>query len=198
MDSPAPDSPSLRLARRIALPFGLIEDWLGFLFANLLTLSIAGYLVFMRDYIWTDGQLNLAAKLVYVIFVLAWLGLDVPYLFRLWRSLFRRGRHPALRTAEAEPLWPHLLRPLVAFWWLTHFLIGVLAVFGFHLMAKKHDRADEKLSFFMATCCGYAANGYLILAIAAMTRSQQIRRQFWQCRVLLDLLLGVLGWLLAR
>jgi len=184
-----------RLARRIAHPFGVVEDWLGFFFANLLTLSIAGYLEFMCEYVWREG--NPAAKAGYVAAVVAWVVLDVPFLFRLWRSAFRRGRHPALVTAEAEPLWPHPLRPLIAFWWLLHFLVGELAVFGFHSMGKSHDPSDAYVCFFMATCCGYAANGYMILAVAAITRSHGICRKFWKCRVLLDIFLGVAGWWIA-
>lgn len=52
------------------------------------------------------------------------------------------------------------------------------------------------LSFFLATSYGYAANGYLMNAVCALTRSPSARLAVWRRRGLIDVALGVAGALL--
>ena len=101
-------------------------------------------------------------------------------------------------TAEQQPVWPLPLRPIIGLWWLAHYAVGVLAVVGFNQDAHDHGHHEPVLSFFMATCSGFAANGYLILAIATFTTSPVIRRRIWKFRVVLDVTMGVIGWWFSR
>jgi hypothetical protein len=54
----------------------------------------------------------------------------------------------------------------------------------------------HSVCFLVATSYGYAANGYLMNAICALTRSTDARIAVWRRRGLIDLALGVIGALL--
>jgi hypothetical protein len=168
------------------------EDGASMLFANLLTLMILMLVGLEVQEFWQRAKaLEQAA---YIAIGLAWIALDIPYLARLWRVSFR-GNHPwAFETAQRQWIAPVPLRPIIALWWLAHFAIGVWFALGTTALIKPGDPlAMHVLNFLITTSYGFAANGYLILSVCAMTRSQGARDAIWDRRGLLVLALGVAG-----
>jgi len=172
-----------------------VEGALGMFFGTLLTLMLAGLIVYMNQDAWESrDSLNRAA---WGAGAAAWLVLDVPYLIRLWRTAFRGPSPITFETANRQRVAPLPLRPLLALWWLLHFATAA----WFSLLTTTLVFGDEPvmahtLGFFLATSYGYAANGYLMNATCALTRSPGARQTVWRRRGLIDVALGVAGALL--
>jgi hypothetical protein len=172
-----------------------VEGGLGMFFGTLLTLMLAGLIVYMNQDAWESrDDLHRAA---WGAAGAAWLFLDVPYLIRLWRTAFRGPTPITFETANRQRVAPFLLRPPLALWWLLHFATAA----WFSLLTTTLVIGDEPvmahtLNFFLATSYGYAANGYLMNAVCALTRSPTVRLAVWRRRGLIDVALGVIGALL--
>jgi hypothetical protein len=191
-DSAAPDSAS-DLAARIARPFRVVEDWFGFFFANVVTIGIAGIAEYLLEDLWRAGGLRRAGFLALVVL---WLALDLPYLLRLWRNVLKQVPHPVLAVATNARMWPLPIRPLIAAWWLAHF--AAVAVMICFVPAGGELAIGRVTAFFLSTCFGFVANGYLIMATASMFKSDRLRRKVWRARVLIDLAVGAVSFLTLR
>lgn len=186
--------------RPVGAFFHRVEKWLTMFFANVVTLMLGMLIALMgldRDVARTPRDL--------AIFVVAggmWLALDVPYLWRVWRVAFEEGdggdRKPyAYEVARRQKVLPVLLRPLVALWWLGHFAFGVAGALYTHTLSFEGEPVVVWiLSFLMVTSYGFAANGYLMLGVCALTRSERVRERVWRMRGLIDIGLGVVGSML--
>jgi hypothetical protein len=125
---------------------------------------------------------------------LAGLGLDGPYLLRLWDAVFRGRTQAAVDAARRQWMVPDLLRPLVAAWWLAHF-VGSLSL-GYALQSvgdRQNPHLVKGIEFGYSACFGFAANGFLLMSVCALTRSERVRRTVWRFRVVIDLLLAFMG-----
>ncbi len=113
--------------------------------------------------------------------------LNGPLLFRLWRSFLQRDSHEiSLYAAALQPLWPPILRPLVALWWLGHFAlairIGLFFEDSFPIDPHVGFVAFVMVLFFAA----YASNIFLMHAVTALTRGPAVQR-VWNWRAMCDL-----------
>ncbi|MDB5319174.1 MAG: hypothetical protein JWN40_805 [Phycisphaerales bacterium] len=172
-----------------------IEGGLGMFFGTLLTLMFAGLIVYMNQDAWESrDDLDRAA---WGAAAAGWLFLDIPYLIRLWRTAFRGPSPITFETANRQRVAPLLLRPPIALWWFAHFA----AAAWFSLLTTTLVIGDDpviahSITFLLATSYGYAANGYLMNAVCALTRSPGARLAVWRWRGLIDVALGVAGALL--
>src|SRR6266478_409180 len=89
--------------------------------------------------IWISGRFSpvlgtqVRSSLLWIPDVLGilWLVFDLPYLLRLWKSVFsERGSAALVQIAGRYRPW-RALRPLAAIWWSTHFLMGATLVGSF-------------------------------------------------------------------
>lgn len=172
-----------------------VEGGLGMFFGTLLTLMLAGLIVYMNQDAWErHNDLDRAA---WGAGAAAWLLLDIPYLVRLWRTAFRGPAPITFETAARQRILPLVLRPPIVLWWLAHFAAAVwLSLLTTTLVIGDEPVMVHTLSFFLATSYGYAANGYLMNAVCALTRSPGARLAVWRRRGLIDVALGVAGALL--
>jgi hypothetical protein len=169
------------------------EKWLTMFFANVLTIMVGSFIGFMgtdRDVARTPLEQGLWAAAGGM-----WLVLDVPYLWRVWRVAFEgRGGEAvpfALEVARRQRVWPVVLRPVVAVWWLGHFAVG--ATFAVMSHSLESLAGMNALAFLLVTSYGFAANGYLMLGVCALTRSERVRERVWRMRGVVDIGLGVVG-----
>jgi len=136
------------------------------------------------------------------------------------RALRRRSRGPlAIEAALLSPAWPRSIRPLATVWWVIMFLFSVfcavsLEASSYMTPADYHqlgfDWVDSKpLSPGVAYLClfgmAFAANTFLLLAVAPYTRDEPLLRRLWSLRFLLDVVAIDLpawmyhaGWLALR
>ena len=172
-----------------------VEGVLGMFFGTLLTLMLAGLIVYMNQDAWESR--DDMQRSAWAAGAVAWLALDVPYLIRLWRTAFRGPPPITFETANRQRVAPLLIRPPLALWWLLHFATAAwFSLLTTTLVIGDDPVMAHALSFFLATCYGYAANGYLMNAVCALTRSPTVRLAVWRRRGLIDVALGVIGALL--
>jgi hypothetical protein len=181
-------------ARPVLRAFHVVEAGLTMFFANVLTLML-GMLIALSV---TDRDISGLAASLSGAAAGMWLVLDVPYLWRVWRMAFGRSRDLskpyAFDVASRQRVLPVGLRPVVVAWWLAHFAFGAWAAVYTHTITE----ADEPglgmpLKFLVVTSYGFAANGYLMLAVCAATRSERVRAGVWRARGVVDIALGVVG-----
>ena len=161
-------------------------------FAMLLTLLIGFSIIFLGQLNWP--QLSHLQRLIWVSVGVAWLLLDLPYLLRVAITARHHRKPFALQAARAQWVVLWLLRPIFALWWLAHFALGV----WFALLTNRLDAAHDStiahvLMFFLVAFYGYAANGYLMLSVCALTRDETIRWTVWQLRAFIDIALALLS-----
>ena len=173
-----------------------VEAGLSMFFANAVTLML-GMLIGLSV---TDQELSSMphANWLCGLAVVVWLGFDVPYLWRVWRVAFerrRRERKPyAFEVARRQRTFPMPMRMLVVVWWLTHFAFGACLALVTHTITDVEEPGlGVPLKFLLGMSYGFAANGYLMLAVCAATRSERVRDVIWRARGLVDVVLGVLG-----
>jgi hypothetical protein len=168
-----------------------VEGGLGMFFGTFLTLMLAGFVVYMYS-AW--GESSDAERALLAAGASGWLFLDVPYLVRLWRVAFRGPPPITFEAAARQPVAPVPLRPVIAAWWLAHFSLAVAASLMTAAMVLEGEPVlVHTVQFVLATSYGYAANGYLMNAICALTRSPTARQWVWRRRGLVDVALGVIG-----
>jgi hypothetical protein len=172
-----------------------VEDGLSMVVGNLLTLML-GMLIGLgatEPARWSST----ASQVTYGGLALGWVVLDLPYLVLLWRVAFRGKRPWAFETANRRWMAPLALRPLIALWWFAHFAFGVHTALTTPALVKDSDPwIVLGINFLLTTSYGFAANGYLMLAVCALTRSPTARLAVWRRRGLIDVALGVAGALL--
>jgi len=191
----APNQPGwIRRGRAIAHGFGTVENWLAMFFSLLLTITFGGLFLF-APLAWVE--MPWPARLLTPVGTVMAATFDVPYIIRLF-AVALRGRRPfTVQAARGQwrPPWP--FRPLVVLWWAAHFAGGVVAaVFG--AAVKTQGSAERPLLFFMATCYGFAANGFLMATVVAATPSERVQSIVWRSRIIFDVLLGMAGAIVAN
>ncbi len=181
---------------RLARAVGMIEDWVGVVFVSTVTLSgTFGLVGLASDW---QNQTHVERNM-FVIGSVAWIFLDLWYTARLIYIAIHRRRPFALTAACERQVWPLLLRPLAVVWWLGHFVTGALCAATYHVMTfKDTDRNPPALDFVMAIGFGFAANGFLMLAVCAATRSARVRMIVWQFRALIDIGMALTGVLFSQ
>jgi hypothetical protein len=171
------------------------EDWLGMFFGALLTLMLAGLLGLM----WEDQFTRGPARWITTVLFVGWVVLDLPYVIRLFVVALGRWKPLALEVARRQWVAPFVFRVPIAIWWAAHFAGGVcFAILGEGLDKAGDPRGVRAMAFLMSASYGLAANGYLMLAVGAITCSERVRQAVWRHRVLIDCAVGVLGALLPR
>ncbi len=118
-------------------------------------------------------------------------------MFRCCRS----GAFPLRRLPQSQVWIPLLLRPIVAGWWLVHF--AGLAV-GIHFFLPtffggnnvRPALALHLLGLVWLVFLEFSSNAYLILGVGALTRNQAINRCAYNLRLVIDLLIAIVVWLL--
>ena len=183
------------LGRAIGCAIDAAENGLAMFFSLLLTITFGG-VALLAPLAW--DQMPWAARPFAVLGSVMAATFDVPYVVRLF-GVALGGRRPfTLQAARGQwrPPWP--LRPLVVLWWVAHFAGGVVAaVASATIKTPEAAAAERPLVFFMTTCYGFAANGFLMAAVVAATSSERVQRAVWRSRVFLDVSLGVAGTIIA-
>jgi len=137
-------------------------------------------------------QLAVPERVGAAAWVVGWVFLDMPCMFRLALNAVRHQSHIALKTAEAQRMTPFFLRPLVTIWWAAHFLAGAWMAALFHSFS--HGQSfSQWLVLIPAIGLGICANGFLMLAICAATSSAHARSMVWRFRLLVDAAIGLIG-----
>ncbi|MGD0141115.1 MAG: hypothetical protein ABSD28_19820 [Tepidisphaeraceae bacterium] len=180
----------------LARVVGTFEDWLSLVFAATVTLSGTFGLV-ARASEW-EGETP-PERAIIVIWAIGWITLDCWYTARLILIAVRRRRPFALTAACERWMWPLLLRPVVVLWWLGHFIVGALSAATLHFLAFRNTAQNTRvLDVLMAAGFGFAANGFLMLAVCAATRSARVRLIVWRFRAAIDIALAFIGVLLSQ
>jgi len=181
---------------RLARTVGMVEDWIGVVFVATVTLSgTFGLIGKASDW---QNQTQVERNMI-VIGSIGWLFLDLWYTARLIHIAVRRRRPFALTAACERRVWPLLFRPLAVVWWLGHFVTGALCAVTLHIMTFKNTGPNSPgLDFLMAIGFGFAANGFLMLAVCAATRSARVRIIVWKFRGLIDIGMGLTGVLFSQ
>jgi hypothetical protein len=169
-----------------------VEDWLGLFFGVVLVIGFGGWIVTCSQLDWADALWP--RRWEWIVAGLFWLFLDVPYLWQLAVTAHKRRKPFALQVAVRKRLPTLLLRPLIGIWWLGHFAVGIQGASAIHARKLGNDnRLDLTNTFFMVACLEFAANGFLMLGVCALTSSKGIRRTVWRLRVLIDFGLALLS-----
>jgi hypothetical protein len=129
-----------------------------------------------------------------VMLIAIWAVLDIPYVMHLLDSRSQGEANLAITMAEKQRVFPLAIRPLIAGWWLMHFAVGMwLAILLAASESFHHSAGVIPICFIGASSLGFAANGYLLVAIASLTRSEHIRRWTWRLRLPIDVSLGLIS-----
>ena len=169
-----------------------IEDWLGLFFGIMLVITFGAGIYTVAQLVWSDQSWLQRAGWVAAGWM--WILLDVPYLWRLATVAHGRRKPFALRAAAQQRMPPSFLRVIVGFWWLAHFAGGIwFAVLMHHTTDQQHTLGNAVFTFFLVACYGYAANGFLMLAVCVFTSSERVRLAIWQLRGLTDIGLALLA-----
>ena len=165
------------------------ETRVGAFFTSMMSLLIGGLIAIAI----TDPK-TVPGGSVIVCYPLAilWILLDAPAALRWWTLAPRRTERPtAVAVAMRQPIWPVGLRLIAALWWTAHFLFGVTAIFvEEHANRAEGNQPPERVIFlFLSWAYFVAANGYLVLAVGALTRSEATLRSVWARRWAVDLAL---------
>src|SRR5207253_917676 len=121
------------------------------------------------------------------------------FLYWLKRSL-ERGMYPiAPNLAMNQIRWPIALRPIVAGWWLVHFLLGVVTIIFVESRVSMSDLSVPKKWTAICIVVGvlftltHTSLLYLLLAISALSKSEDAIWTIWKRRILVDLLVTGVG-----
>jgi hypothetical protein len=165
------------------------ETRFGALFTSAMSLLIGGFIaIVITDPKAVPGG---SVALWYPLAIL-WILLDAPAALRWWTLAPRRTERPtAVAVAMCQPIWPLGLRPIAALWWTAHFLFGISAIFvEEYAIRGEGDQPPERVIFlFLSWAYCVVANGYLVLAVGALTRSEATLRSIWARRWAVDVAL---------
>lgn len=121
--------------------------------------------------------------------------IDLWFAVLVFRCYSRRMPALPLAVAVRQPLLPIALRPLPAAYWCAHFVAGAVLVMTLHRDAGKPDArlawADIAFLTIFSYVLTYAANIYLLAAIASLTRRPAVLALAWRLRLLIDLLVAL-------
>ena len=135
----------------------------------------------------------------------AWLALDLPYIVLTWigRRDRERGEPLAVFVGRVLPRWPVVFRPIVFLWWFAHFGVVVCFAYPAHFIAlagaggsMAHRIALYILTFVVTACVCSTANGFLVVAIASLTRRTDVPEKVWKVRHLVDVCVALVVCLL--
>lgn len=174
----------------LARAIEVCESGLFAFFATLLTLMVllGPGLMFVDGL--RDGRLDRAGLVGVGVIIVAWLPLDAPLLWRIWRQVGRGPQPLAIRAALAQRRLPWPLRLPVALWWIAHFGIGVIAALMTEAIPAKKEAAGQNpevvVLYFLVFTYTLAANGYLAQALRALGVGERGLTRFWAWRIAVD------------
>jgi hypothetical protein len=180
----SPDTPATSPIRRV---LGILESGLGLAFSGFLTLLCFFPGLYVLGNIKSRHTERIAAMWIAWAVVLLLMGLSL----RFYGRNIEGATHPVpIYIAQRQRRWPAVLRPFVSLWWLS---IAAAMVLGAEWVAREYAdlRADQRDVRYVMTAgvlfaSAVAANTYLLLATAALTRSPRVLRTVWG-RLVIDL-----------
>lgn len=187
------------------LPFGRafirVESFVGMLFAWFVGLAVITFVVIG----WRNAAGSFAAALLATPVALFALAVEVSMFVATWQAMSDRETL-AIAAAQRVRIWPVFARPVVALWWLAHFLVGVAGAVMFEFTlhdVETHRRtgtAPPSPAFVYVFGFGltFAGNVFLALAVANVTRRESILKRVWSLRLLIDALVFLAPTILAR
>jgi hypothetical protein len=99
----------------------------------------------------------------------------------------------AVVMAIRLPNIPRLLRPIVSLWWLIHFAAGACVGLGVFLATQRGLQAYPIMRVLVPLILDlgvlFAANLYLLLALALLFGTPHLWLKLWRMRLALDLVL---------
>lgn len=94
-----------------------------------------------------------------------------------------------------QPTWFLVIRPVVAIWWLAHFVLGMSALFGVHLLVREIDVKSWQLFVIqligfelMAFSISHSAQLYFLLGVDALWKNRGATYSLWRLRFVVDVI----------
>ena len=144
------------------------------------------------------------------VMVLGWVAFDLPYNLRLWARV-ALGRHPATLTAALDTVDRPAaipLRVVAGLWWLAHTAVAFMLVLVAEQMRPPELEgggnggaailATAALLFFMAFMYAYVMHGFLLMGVAALTRSRVAVTRTWALRLPIDAAIALVAVAIPR
>lgn len=155
--------------------------------------AMVGWIIlFLSGHLWARSGWPVRCGMTLALAM--WVLLDLQYLRDLsivWRSGLKPFPLQAALMNEPPPV---PLRLFVALWWLGHFALPFWVI----VFEARHLPPGVKLplafDLFVMALWSVSANGFLMLAVCALTASDPIRRSAWRLRVLTELALAALAF----
>jgi hypothetical protein len=191
----------------------MAESGLGTFFATVVLLGIGGMAVFTGIDLFGKRAARPprpSEAIAWGVTVAGWLAFDLPYNLRLWGRV-ALGRHPAPLTAALDSVKrpsPLPLRVIAGLWWLAHTGVAFMLVLVAEQM-RPHELgsgseggvagfATSVLLFFMAFMYAYVMHGFLLMGIAALTRSRVAIARTWALRLPIDAAIALVAIAIPR
>ncbi|MGE5610851.1 MAG: hypothetical protein ACM359_16490 [Bacillota bacterium] len=122
---------------------------------------------------------------------------DICFVLLVLQAFFSHAPKLPAAVAVKQYLFPWPLRPILAAYWLLHFAGGAFMAVGMEVLMVVNRRDSHlgggEIVFMMvlAYVFTYAANTYLLAAVAALTRNPRVLVITWRLRLLTDLVIAV-------
>lgn len=168
-----------------------LDAWTAITYTSCIAFALCGYgITSFADYRQRHPVAGAAAEIGGLFATL----LDV-YLALLLISATSKARSVPVAAAILHFRPPWFLRPIVAAYWLAHFVagpVGVIALrhFGF-ITPPANALAAQCLMLTLALVVAYASNIFYITSIAILTRNAELLVIAWRMRFLFDILLAI-------
>ena len=159
--------------------------------AILVTVFLLGLIIVVVIQFVDQPQMLLADRLVIIGINAPFVLFDGPFVCRLWVAIWQK-RYPIgpelAKLVRPRSLWLAVPKSL---WWATHFVAGAAGVVAVHVTFAGDAGRIPLWAFILLIgilTFGYcfAANVFLALAVKNLTGSDQITRQVWRHRLLID------------
>jgi hypothetical protein len=178
----------------------VLPQSIGHGFWSLCIIAVSLIAVTAATAIWVAGMAQRA--LVEACPGLAWMLGKAARAMRTRDTRLAPGPPLAIVMAARLPRIPRLLRPVVGLWWGTHFVgVAILGMVVYGAMEEifKHAPLYQRLLVPLALHLAllFAANLYLLLAVAVFLRDPTTHAKVWSWRFIIDLALSFVAWGLA-
>ena len=127
-------------------------------------------------------RMGLVARILSCVF-LAWtLATELSYVITMFSTISKGIFPTALAVGMNIPRVPIIVRPILAVWWLFHFLM--VTVWSVVLNVSAHDIHFDYVVLVAAVTSGmtYLTYGYVVLCVTTFTRSRKTVERLWHWR----------------